>query len=49
MPDLWDTNPDHVFSPPDAQPDPTPSDYDDHSQKSGSRMTAASYGSPPMS
>lgn len=27
MPDLWDTNPDHVFSPPDAQPNPAPSDH----------------------
>ena len=22
MPDLWDTNPDNVFSPPDQQPNP---------------------------
>jgi hypothetical protein len=28
MPDLWDTNPDHVFSPPDGQPNPAPSDHD---------------------
>ena len=30
MPDLWDTNPDHVFGTPDVQPDPTPNDHDDH-------------------
>ena len=24
MPDLWDTNPDHVFNTPDEQPNPTP-------------------------
>jgi hypothetical protein len=30
MPDLWDTNPDHVFSTPDEQPNPTPNDHDDH-------------------
>jgi hypothetical protein len=29
MPDLWDTNPDNVFSPPDEQPDPAPSGQDD--------------------
>ena len=29
MPDLWDTNPDHVFSPPVAQPSPAPSDHHD--------------------
>jgi hypothetical protein len=28
MPDLWDTNPDNVFSPPDEQPDPAPSGHD---------------------
>jgi hypothetical protein len=33
MPDLWDTNPDHVFSPPDGQPNPAPSDPDDHRQE----------------
>jgi hypothetical protein len=33
MPDLWDSNPDHVFSPPDAQPNPAPSDHDDHTQE----------------
>jgi hypothetical protein len=30
MPDLWDTNPDNVFSPPDEQPDPAPSGHDDY-------------------
>ena len=31
MPDLWDTNPDNVFSPPDEQqPDPAPSGQDDY-------------------
>lgn len=29
MPDLWDTNPDRVFSPPDAQPNLAPSDHHD--------------------
>ena len=29
MPDLWDTNPDNVFSPPGEQPDPAPSGHDD--------------------
>jgi hypothetical protein len=29
MPDLWDTNPDNAFSPPDEQPDPAPSGHDD--------------------
>ena len=33
MPDLWDTNPDNVFSPPDTQPDLIPSDHDDHTQE----------------
>jgi hypothetical protein len=31
MPDLWDTNPDNVFSPPDEQPDPASSGHDDAS------------------
>ena len=30
MPDLWDTNPDSVFNPPDTQPDAAPSAHDDH-------------------
>jgi len=30
MPDLWDTNPDNIFSPPDEQPDPAPSSHDDY-------------------
>jgi len=33
MPDLWDTNPDHVFSPPDGQPNPAGSDQDDLTQE----------------
>ena len=33
MPDLWDTNPDHVFSPTDEPSDPAPSDHDDHTQQ----------------
>ena len=34
MPDLWDANPDNVFSPPpDAQPDPTTSDHDTYTQE----------------
>jgi hypothetical protein len=32
MPDLWDTNPDSVFNPPDTQPDPDPSAHDDHAE-----------------
>jgi hypothetical protein len=28
MPDLWDTNPDHVFSTPDKPPDPAPSGHE---------------------
>jgi|RhiMetdeSRZDD1v2_1073273.scaffolds.fasta_scaffold237191_2 hypothetical protein len=31
LPDnLWDTNPDKLFSPPNEQPDPAPSGQDDH-------------------
>ena len=30
MPDLWDTNPEHVFGMPDEQPDPAPNDREDH-------------------
>jgi hypothetical protein len=30
MPDLWDTNPDHVFNTPDEPPNPTRNDHDDH-------------------
>jgi hypothetical protein len=33
MPDLWDTNPDNVFSPPDESPDPAPSDHHDRTQE----------------
>jgi len=33
MPNLWDTNPHREFSSSDEQPDPAPSDYDDHSQE----------------
>ena len=33
MPDLWDTNPDNVFSPSDEQPDPAPSGEDDYSNE----------------
>ena len=29
MPDLWDTNPDHVFDTTGEQPDPAPSGHDD--------------------
>lgn len=29
MPDLWDTNPDHIFGAPGEQPDPAPSSHDD--------------------
>jgi hypothetical protein len=31
MPDLWDTNPDNVFSPPGEQPNPAPSGQDNAS------------------
>jgi hypothetical protein len=33
MPDLWDTNPRSAFNTPDEQPDPAPSDHDDHTQE----------------
>lgn len=33
MPDLWDTNPDNVFRPPDEPPNPPPSDHHDHTQE----------------
>ena len=33
MPDLWDTNPDNVFSPPDAQPDPATGDHEDYTRE----------------
>ena len=33
MPDLWDTNPDNVFSPPDEPPDPAPSGQDDNTNE----------------
>ena len=29
MPDHWDTKPEHLFTPPAAQPDPTPDGHDD--------------------
>ena len=33
MPDLWDTNPDNVFSAPDRPPEPAPSSHDDPTQE----------------
>jgi hypothetical protein len=33
MPDLWDTNPESVFSPPGEEPDPAPSGQDDHTNE----------------
>jgi hypothetical protein len=33
MPDLWDTNPDHVFGMPGEEPDSAPSGYDDHPEE----------------
>jgi hypothetical protein len=45
MPDLWDTNPDHIFGTPGEQPDPTRG-LDDPPRRCGSRMIAASFGSP---
>jgi hypothetical protein len=33
MPDLWDTHSDKTSSTPNTQPDPIPSDHDDHSQQ----------------
>ena len=32
MPDLWDPNPDNLSSTPAEQPDPIPSDHDDHAE-----------------
>jgi len=37
MPDLWDTNPEHVFGTPDEQPDPAPDDREDHPTDKGPR------------
>ena len=37
MPDLWDTNPEHVFGTPDEQPDPAPDDREDHPKEKGPR------------
>jgi hypothetical protein len=48
VPDLWDTNPDKVFRPPD-QPDPATSDHEDHTQEIRLRMIAADSGCPPTS
>jgi hypothetical protein len=33
MPDLWDTNPDDVFSEPSKKRDPASSGHDDHTQE----------------
>ena len=33
MPDLWDTNPDHVFATPGEQPDPAPNGNHDHTKE----------------
>ena len=33
MPDLWDTDPDNVFSPPDAQPDSAAGDHESSTQE----------------
>ena len=33
MPDLWDSNPDHVFGTPGDQPDPAPNGQDDQTNK----------------
>jgi hypothetical protein len=33
LPDLWDTNPDKVFRPPDAPTNPATSDHEDHTQE----------------
>ena len=33
MPDLWDTNPDKVFRPPDAPTNRATSDHEDHTQE----------------
>jgi hypothetical protein len=37
MPDLWDTNPEHVFGTPEEQPDPAPNDHEDHPNEVGLR------------
>ncbi len=48
MPDLWDTNPDNVFSTPGEQPDKAPSSHDnDHTEEVLRRgTTAAACGHP---
>jgi hypothetical protein len=33
LPDLWDTNPDHVFRAPDAQSNPAPNGQDQHTKE----------------
>ena len=33
MPDLWDTNPDHVFNGPGKQPNPAPNGNNDHTKE----------------
>ena len=33
MPDLWDSNPDHVFGTPGDQPDPAPNGQDDQTNE----------------
>jgi hypothetical protein len=33
MPDLWDTNPDHVFRAPDAQSNPAPNGQDEYTKE----------------
>lgn len=32
-PDLWDTNPESIFSPPSEEPDPAPSGQDDYTNE----------------
>jgi hypothetical protein len=46
MPDLWDTNPDHVFNGP-RKPDPAPNGNNDHTKEVPLRDHAAVTGSPP--
>jgi len=38
MPDLWDTNPDNVFSTPGEQPDKAPSSHDNDHTRGGALL-----------
>jgi hypothetical protein len=49
MPDLRDSNPDHVFGTPGDQPDLAPNGQDDQTNEVKLRDPAAGSGSPPTS